>query len=647
MAYGVTQQMIDTFGEIVFKLSLNKQTRRGDAVRELDFDALAASRDETGLTDEEIAERIGLLPEQVGVVRVFTERKHHKIDQHRRIYHLGGGKRWKKEAYRSPMERLRFNEEAMMLRSAINFKPELAARYIEDGHWINETLNGWLSDHAANTPDAIAIIHPGGEVTYAELKSQVDQLTNGLQSLGLMKSDVVAVQLPNTLDFVVSYLAITAFGGVMQTIHMPYRDADIEFLLGHAQARAVICLPAFKDFPTADVMLTMKEKLGSLEHVITVGDDSPENCRSLQSLMIEGTPEIDNPPVGSDPFLLLYTSGTTSNPKGVPLTYQNMMSNARVSVAEFKMTSEDRNISAAPFSHLYGLFNFHVALNAGATNVLLPAFTPPDLAKTVEATKATTVFLGPAHATAMINAGLMDAHDLSSVRFSVFSGAACPPQMMETYREKIPGTVISQLWGMTETAGATYCRYDDAEDIPVRSAGRASPGDEVRVVAPENGEPLPADTEGDLQVRGCSVFPGYLNNEEANADAFTEDGWFKTGDLAIIDEDGNLTITGRTKDVINRGGVKFNPADIEDLLVQHPKVEMAAIIPVPDAALGEKACCVVTLLGEEKVTLEELCTLLDEHKIAKNKWPERLVIIDEMPLTPTRKVIKGRLQDQL
>jgi non-ribosomal peptide synthetase component E (peptide arylation enzyme) len=167
------------------------------------------------------------------------------------------------------------------------------------------------------------------------------------------------------------------------------------------------------------------------------------------------------------------------------------------------------------------------------------------------------------------------------------------------------------------------------------------------VVSPEDGEPLPANTEGDLQVRGCSVFPGYLNNEEANADAFTEDGWFRTGDLAIIDGDGNITITGRTKDVINRGGVKFNPADIEDLLVQHPKVEMVAIVPVPDSALGEKACCVVTLLGEVAVTLEELCILLDEHKIAKNKWPERLEIIDEMPLTPTRKVIKGRLMDQL
>lgn len=246
MAYGVTQQMIDTFGEIVFKLSLNKQTRRGDAVRNLDFAAIDAARADTGLTDEEIAARIGLLPEQVGVVRVFTERKHHKIDQHRRIFHLGGGKRWKKEDYRSPAERLQFRAEAMMIRQALNFKPELVARYIEQGYWTNETLSSWLNAHAENTPDKTAILHPGGSVTYQELKTQVDQLTNGLMGLGLMKGDVVAVQLPNILEFIVSYLAITAFGGVMQTIHMPYRDADIEFFLGHAQARAVICLPVWK-----------------------------------------------------------------------------------------------------------------------------------------------------------------------------------------------------------------------------------------------------------------------------------------------------------------------------------------------------------------------------------------------------------------
>jgi non-ribosomal peptide synthetase component E (peptide arylation enzyme) len=651
MAYGVTQQMIDTFGEIVFKLSLNKQIRRGDPVRNLDFSAIEATRAETGLTDEEIANRIGLLPEQVSVVRVFTERKHHKIDQHRRLYHLGGGKRWKKNEYKSPVERLQFREDAMKIREAINFKPELVAKYIEKGYWVNETLNSHLTHYADNTPEALAIIHPGGTLTYRKLKESVDELTNGLMGLGLMKGDVVAVQLPNTLDFILSYFAISAFGGVMQTIHMPYRDADIEFLLLHSRARAVICLPMLKDFCTAEVMLNIKDKSGPLEFIITVGETSLKETVALESLKIKGIPKIENPPVGSDPFLLLYTSGTTSNPKGVPLTYQNMIGNARLSVPEFHMIPADRNISAAPFSHLYGLYNFHVALCAGAANILLPIFTPSDLAEMIEKTQATTVFLGPPHAASMIKAGLLDKHNFSSVRFSMFSGSACPPQVLDTYQAKISaqggGTRIGQLWGMTETAGATYCRDDGPEDLALRSAGPAAPGNEVRIVLTESDEVVSANIEGELQVRGSSVFPGYLNNPEANANAFTEDGWFKTGDIAVIDEKGNLTITGRYKDVISRGGVKFNPADIEDLIMEHPNVEEAAIVPMPDPILGEKACCFVTVTDDFILSLEDLCKLLDKKKISKNKWPERLEIIAGMPLTPTRKVIKSKLIDKL
>jgi cyclohexanecarboxylate-CoA ligase/acyl-CoA synthetase len=269
----------------------------------------------------------------------------------------------------------------------------------------------------------------------------------------------------------------------------------------------------------------------------------------------------------------------------------------------------------------------------------------------VEKTKATTVFLGPPHAASMINAGLLDNHNFSSVRFSMFSGSACPPQVLKIYRDKISAqggsTSIGQLWGMTETAGATYCRDDGPKDLALRSAGPAAPGNEIRVVSAENGEIMPINTEGELQVRGSSVFPGYLNNPEANADAFTADGWFRTGDIAVIDKAGNLTITGRTKDIISRGGIKFNPADIEDLIMSHLNIEQAAIVPMPDPILGEKACCFVTLVGNMTVTLEDLCYLLENKKIAKNKWPERLEIINKMPLTPTRKIIKSKLIEKL
>ena len=436
MAYGVTQQMIDTYGEIIFKLSLNKQVRRGDPVRELNFAEVEEQREGTGLTDEEIAGRVGLLPEQVGVVRVFVERKYHRIDLHRRLFKLGGGKRWKASEYQHPAERLKIREEGMKFRASLNFHSERATHYLEEGYWANETMIQWLNDHARVRPDGIAMIAPNNEITWAELEESVDQLTNGFLELGLMKGDVVAVQLPNIPEFLISYLAISAFGGVMQTIHMPYAQADIEFFLGHSKARAIICLNTFRDFATAEVMTGLKEKITSLEHVIALTSEAPRGAVTFASLMIKGEPEIGNPPVGSDPFLLLYTSGTTANPKGVPLTYQNMLGHARMCAPEFGMTADDRILSAAPLSHLYGLYNYHCALYVGAAVVLLPAFSPPDMAKLVQATQPTAIFMGPAHAAAYRDTDLLSKHDFSSVKYTVFSGAYSSPDVLKWWRKQ-------------------------------------------------------------------------------------------------------------------------------------------------------------------------------------------------------------------
>ena len=166
------------------------------------------------------------------------------------------------------------------------------------------------------------------------------------------------------------------------------------------------------------------------------------------------------------------------------------------------------------------------------------------------------------------------------------------------------------------------------------------------MVGPDGTE-LPAGEEGELQVRGPLLFPGYFNHPEANRDAFVAEGWFRTGDLAVVDADGNVAITARCKDIINRGGVKYNPRDIEDLLTAHPQVDMAAIVPIPDPVLGERACCCITVAGDEAPTLESICAYLDENGIAKIRWPERLEIIDAMPLTATRKIIKGKLTERL
>jgi non-ribosomal peptide synthetase component E (peptide arylation enzyme) len=197
---------------------------------------------------------------------------------------------------------------------------------------------------------------------------------------------------------------------------------------------------------------------------------------------------------------------------------------------------------------------------------------------------------------------------------------------------------------MTETQAALYSRPGDPLEVSANSAGRPSPGTEVRVVDPD-GRRCPPGEEGELQVRGCLLFPGFFNNPAANEAGFTADGWYRTGDLATIDAAGNVAITGRSKDVINRGGVKFNPRDVEDLLDAHPAILQSAIVPMPDPVLGERACAFATLRpGVAEPKLEELCDYLLGKGIAKLKLPERLVVVPEMPLTPTRKIIKGRLK---
>src|SRR5207302_383511 len=315
----------------------------------------------------------------------------------------------------------------------------------------------------------------------------------------------------NVPEFIVAYLAIARLRAVMCTLHMPYRGAEIEAILGHSCARLFL------------------DSVGAVTELEDAHPLTPEH------------PEPDP----EDPFLLLYTSGTTACPA----------------------------------------------------------------------------------------AGLFNNYDWSSLRLAIISGSTAPPALVKEFAAAVPQCAVTQLWGMTELQAGLYTRPGDPLEWSATSAGRPSPGAEVRLSG-----------EGEIQVRGPLLFSGYFNNPEEDKAAFTHDGWFRSGDLGERCEGGNIAITGRIKDIINRGGIKFNPADVEKLLDSHPKIMQSAIVPMPDPVLGEKACAFITLRGEAAPSLHELRDYLSSRNIAKNKLPERLVVIPEMPLTPTRKIIKGRLR---
>jgi cyclohexanecarboxylate-CoA ligase len=477
------------------------------------------------------------------------------------------------------------------------YDPAREREFISRGWWADDTLPAWLARHARERPDASAVVAASTTITWKGLQERVLKAAEGLRRRGVGPGDVVAVQLANTPEFLVAHLAACRLGAVMCTLHMPYRGAEIDAILGHSGAKLFL--------NSADLVSELQEA-GPLE---------------------EAYPQPD----ARDAFLLLYTSGTTASPKGVPHPYRTMLGNARLGTAEHRISSQDRVLCAAPLSHLYGLYSLHCAMAVGACTVLLPAFKPDELSLLIQELKPTALWTAPAHVAACRAAGLLDKHDWSSLKLAIVSGSSAPPDLVRWFAAKVPRCAVTQLWGMTELQAGLYTRPGDPLEVSATSAGRPSPGTEIRIM------------DDELQARGLSLFTGYYRNEAANAQAFTPDGWFRSGDLAEM-RGANYAITGRRKDIINRGGVKFNPIDVEMLLDAHPKILQSAIVPMPDPVLGEKACVFVVLKGNQSVTLEELVEYLLGKNIAKTKLPERLVVIPEMPLTPTRKIIKGKLR---
>ena len=296
----------------------------------------------------------------------------------------------------------------------------------------------------------------------------------------------------------------------MTTLYVPYRAAEMETLLTHSGARAFIGLEEVGDFRPAQTALELRDRIPTLEHVIVLGDASDGAC-SFADLARAAPHDLSDGPVAADPFLLLYTSGTSAGPKGVPLAYQGILGNARLGVPEHGITNADRILSAAPFGHLYALYSFHLALACGASTVLLPAFTPPDLARTLESEAVTVLFAAPAHVAACLGAGLLDARAMSRLRLAVLSGSAVAPSVATGLQERMANGRVTQLWGMTETQAGLYTRPGDPIETVASSAGRPSPGTEARVVGPDD-TTLSAGEEGELHVRGPLLFAGYFNH---------------------------------------------------------------------------------------------------------------------------------------
>jgi cyclohexanecarboxylate-CoA ligase len=542
-------------------------------------------------------------------------------------------------------QRVSASLDAEQLDDGVRFVPSHASEMLARGFWTDVTVRSWLSQAAAQTPEKPAVVTFTQTLSYGEVQRRTERLARALRARGLGKGDVIAIQLPNIPEFMIAYFAASMLGAVLAPLHLPYRAREMEPLLRHAGARVVVCGPAVGDYVPAATFLSLRDAVGSLTDIVSIGPAHPGTLSFEQ--LIEAGPfaDICESSTAADPAILCFTSGTSAAPKAVVHSSCTMLANNRLCGPLYGLNENDILLSGAPFTHAFGICIINFGLSVGATQLLLPAFRPDLLTEALVTGRPSMLFAAPAHIAACLKAGLIAEKDLVSLRLATISGSVCPPQLARRLQELMPGGKVMQMWGMTELFMGLNTRLTDPEKVRCESIGVPTPQMQVRIVD-ERGLPTPDGQSGELQIRGPSVFARYYKNAQANEESFV-DGWFRTGDLACRDVDGNFHITGRLKDLINRGGIKINSADVESLLDEHPKVLQSAIVPMPDEVLGEKACVFIVPREGENVTLAEICEWLQAKGVAKIKWPERIELIAQMPMTPTRKIVKGLLRPSL
>ena len=524
------------------------------------------------------------------------------------------------------------------------------------GLWPDRTINDALDDCLAHVPDKLALTALRAEdgrltrFTYRELGRMADRIAVGLHRLGVGRGDVVACQLPNAWQFTAMYLACSRIGAVMNPLMPIFRERELAFMLAHGEAKVFVVPKTFRGFDHEQMALALQAQLPHLQQVIVI-DGAAGN--SFDQLL--AGPEWENQPDArevltrqrpgpDDVTQLIYTSGTTGEPKGAMHSANTLMSNILPYAERMRLGEQDVVLMASPMAHqtgfMYGLM-MPIVLRASA--VLLDMWEPRKAIElirqeAVSFTMASTPFLTDL-AKHVADSGLA----VPTLKTFLCAGAPIPGPLVEQARAALGANVVS-AWGMTENGAVTTTLPDDDPERSVNTDGVPLPGVELRVVD-DAGQDAPTGEAGRLLLRACSNFGGYLKRPQwNNTDA---DGWFDTGDLARLDARGYVRITGRSKDVIIRGGENIPVVEIESLLYKHPAVQQVAIVAYPDERLGERACAVIVPKPGQTVDLAGVVGFLEEHKVARNYMPEKVLLRDAMPATPSGKIQKFKLRESL
>jgi len=521
--------------------------------------------------------------------------------------------------------------------------PAISARWRAAGLWSEETFASALARRAAEMPDHEAITDGTRRLSYAALAQGIDRVAARLRSLGIGEGDVVTIQIPNWIEFPLLFFALERLGAVAVTVSVDFRSRELEYIMRFADAKMFVTCASFRNFDYLAMAEELRPRLPKLASLCVVRGAARPGISSLDDAVAASGLPAGFVPLRQGPDTVMrmaFTSGTTGNPKGVMHSHNTTLAAARILNGDLGLSSTDSMMVWLPCGLNWGYLTLVQSVLAGAKAVLLERFQPAAALDLIEREGVTYVPTAPASLTAILQEPDLGRRNLSSLKYVVSGGASAPVETIRAWRRAAPG-VLLELLGMLETGYQTYTRPGDDPELVAGSVGRPASHMGLRLIDGEGREVL-AGVEGEICSDGPSVHLGYHNNPAANADAFLPDGWFRSGDLGMIDPAGNLRIVGRLKEMINRGGKKFFPREIEEILYTHPKVLYAAIVGIPDARLGERNClCLVPKPGKPP-TLEELVAFLGDS-VAAYKLPERLEIFEHLPFTPTGKIQRHML----
>jgi len=514
------------------------------------------------------------------------------------------------------------------------------------GLWPGITLVDCLERGVARRPDAIALVDHNSvsgrrtSLSYRELRDRGERVAAGLWRAGVRPGDVVSIQLPNWWQFGVLHLACLRLGAITNPLMPIFREHELSFMLGLAETKVLVVPESFRGFDHARLAEALAARLPTLQRVFTIGDAAP---RSFENELLAAEPPdaamlAQWPRTAPDDVIqILYTSGTTGEPKGVMHTSNTLFSNLVPYARRLGLGEDDVMLMASPLAHQTGfMYGLMQPIYLGGTGVLQDVWDPRRAAAIVAQERVTYTMGSTPFLADLTEVARERGEDFGSLRIFQAAGATIPRALVRDATGLLGAAILSG-WGMTENGAVTTTRPGDPPEKIFESDGCPLEGMELRVID-DRQRPLPPGESGHLQVRGCSNFVGYLQRPQLyQVDA---DGWFATGDIARLDADGYLRITGRSKDVVIRGGENVPVVEIENLLFRHPAVREVAVVGRPDPRLGERCAAWVVPRGETPPTLAELTSYLESCGVSKTYYPEFLRVIDELPKTPSGKVQK-------